>query len=56
MAGEPVRTERLEVRAPRAGDRGRFVSIFSDPAFMGLSDGPLSEPEPPAGSTPCSGR
>jgi RimJ/RimL family protein N-acetyltransferase len=36
-----VLTERLEVRAPRAADRDRFVELFTDPEFMIFSDGVL---------------
>ena len=32
-------TERLEMRAPREGDRGRFVELFGDLDFMVFSDG-----------------
>ena len=32
-------TERLEVRLPEPGDRGRFVELFCDPEFMVFSDG-----------------
>ncbi len=34
-----VLTERLEVRLPVEADRGRFVELFQDPAFMEFSAG-----------------
>jgi RimJ/RimL family protein N-acetyltransferase len=37
-------TARLELRAPLEADRGRFVELFGDPAFMVFSDGALDAP------------
>lgn len=40
-----VRTDRLELRAPREADRDRFVDLFRDGEFMVFSAGVLSEPQ-----------
>ena len=42
---EGVRTARLVVRPPREADRGRFVELFRDPAFMVFYPGALTAAE-----------
>jgi RimJ/RimL family protein N-acetyltransferase len=36
----PIETDRLTIRLPVEDDRGRFVQMFTDPAFTVFADGP----------------